>query len=120
MSNWAGMILLGIGILFNILGCIGLIRLPDTYNRLQAAAKCVTMGTCLVLLGVVILSGFGEHAPLSAKCLLCLVFVLITSPTAADALAKGAHASGVKLWQGSVVDKYEEDHPSKGENKETP
>jgi hypothetical protein len=27
-------------------------------------------------------------------------------PTAAHAIAKGAYASGVKLWEKSVVDKY--------------
>ena len=39
-----------------------------------------------------------------------MVFILITSPTAAHALARGAHASGVKLWKDSVVDKYAEDN----------
>jgi multicomponent Na+:H+ antiporter subunit G len=41
--------------------------------------------------------------------LLCAAFVLITSPVAAHALARGAHLGGVPLWKGSVVDKYEED-----------
>jgi multicomponent Na+:H+ antiporter subunit G len=43
------------------------------------------------------------------KCLICMVFLLVTSPTAAHALARGAHAFGVRLWEGSVVDKYAED-----------
>jgi len=42
----------------------------------------------------------------SAKAIICAVFILITSPTAAHAIAKGAYASGVKLWENSVVDKY--------------
>ena len=46
-------ILITIGIIFNLLGCIGIIRLPDTYNRLQAATKAVTLGCCSILLGVV-------------------------------------------------------------------
>jgi multisubunit Na+/H+ antiporter MnhG subunit len=33
---------------------------------------------------------------------------MVTSPTAAHAIAKGAYASGVKLWEESVVDKYSE------------
>jgi multicomponent Na+:H+ antiporter subunit G len=40
---------------------------------------------------------------------LCAAFVLLTSPVAAHALAKGAHMSGVKLWEKSVVDKYDEE-----------
>jgi len=45
---------------------------------------------------------------LAAKAIICAVFILITSPTAAHAIAKGAYASGVKLWEKSVVDKYAE------------
>ena len=110
MSDAIGIIVLIIGLAFNVLGCVGLIRLPDIYNRLQAATKCVTLGTCMVLIGVMILAGFGESVMLSVKCLVCMIFILITSPTAAHALSRGAHASGVKLWEKSVIDKYEEDN----------
>ena len=50
-------ILISIGVVFDIVGAIGLIRLPDVYNRLQAATKCVTLGTCLILIGVLVHSG---------------------------------------------------------------
>ena len=103
MSDVIGYILIAVGILFNIFGCIGLVRFPDVYNRLQAATKCVTLGTVLLLVGVGLVSGIG---PTAAKAIICAVFVLITSPTAAHAIAKGAYASGVKLWEKTVVDKY--------------
>jgi len=41
------------------------------------------------------------------KALLCIVFLLLTAPVSAHALARGAHISGVKLWEKSVCDKYE-------------
>ena len=103
MTDIIGYILITIGILFNIFGCIGLVRFPDVYNRLQASTKCVTLGTILLLVGVAVISGLGA---ISAKAIICAVFILITSPTAAHAIAKGAYASGVKLWEKSVVDKY--------------
>ena len=109
MSSTPAVVLLCVGLLFNLLGCAGLVRFPDLYNRLQAATKCVTLGTCMVLIAGAVESGFGAGAPTSIKCLLCMVFVLITSPTAAHALARGAHASGVTLWEKSVVDRFEED-----------
>lgn len=105
MSDIAGYILIAVGILFDIFGCIGLVRFPDVYNRLQASTKCVTLGTILLLLGVALISGFG---PTSAKAITCAVFILITSPTAAHAIARGAYSSGIKLWEKSVVDKYAE------------
>jgi len=112
MTDIAGYILITIGILFNLFGCIGLVRFPDVYNRLQASTKCVTLGTILLLFGVAVISGIG---PTSAKAIICAVFILVTSPTAAHAIAKGAYASGVKLWENSVVDKYAENNPTKTE-----
>ncbi|MHC4640972.1 MAG: monovalent cation/H(+) antiporter subunit G [Planctomycetota bacterium] len=105
MTDIIGYILIIIGILFNIFGCIGLVRFPDVYNRLQASTKCVTLGTVLLLVGVAIISATGAT---SAKAIICAVFILITSPTAAHAIAKGSYASGVPLWEDSVVDKYAE------------
>jgi multicomponent Na+:H+ antiporter subunit G len=107
MSEGIGLALLIIGISFDIVGCIGLVRLPDIYNRLQAATKCVTLGTCMILLSVVFYTGVGA---ISAKALLCIWFVLITSPTGAHAIARAAHRSGIRLWEGSYMDKYAEDH----------
>ena len=103
MNEIIGCALITIGVLFNLGGCIGLIRMPDIYNRLQAATKCVTLGTCSILFGVFVYAGFSA---LGVKALLCIVFILITSPTAAHALAKGAYKDGVKLWKGSVADFY--------------
>ncbi|MHC4647510.1 MAG: monovalent cation/H(+) antiporter subunit G [Planctomycetota bacterium] len=105
MIDVIGYILIVIGILFDIFGCIGLVRFPDVYNRLQASTKCVTLGTILLLIGVAICAGSGGT---SGKAIICAVFILITSPTAAHAIAKGSYASGVPLWENSVVDKYAE------------
>lgn len=101
-----GMVFIIIGLGFDVFGCIGLLRLPDVYNRLQATTKCVTLGTCSILLGTFISKGLGATG---VKAILVAVFLLLTSPVAAHALARGGHKSGVKLWPKSVVDKYEQD-----------
>ncbi|HIC95969.1 TPA: Na+/H+ antiporter subunit G [Candidatus Bipolaricaulota bacterium] len=106
MSEPIGLALISTGILFDLIGCIGLIRLPDIYNRLQAATKTVTLGTCLILIGVAVVSGI---VAVQIKAILTLALVLVTSPTAAHALARGAYSFGVKLWEGSVVDRYGKD-----------
>jgi len=113
MSETIGYVLISIGVAFDILGCVGLVRLPDVYNRLQAATKCVTLGTCMILIGAAVMAfGRGLDA-LAVKALICTGFVLLTSPTGAHALARGSHKSGVPLWQGSVVDKYQEAEENK-------
>jgi len=106
MSSIIGLIFISLGLAFDLFGALGLVRLPDVYNRLQAATKCVTLGTCSILFGTFLIVG-----PTAAgiKALLCMVFLLLTSPVAAHAIARGAHRAGVKLWEKSVVDKYLED-----------
>ncbi len=109
MNEIVAQIIIGIGLAFDLFGCVGLVRLPDVYNRVQAATKCVTLGTCLILLGTAI---WGASAAMGIKAILCAVFILLTSPVAAHAIARGAYKSGVRLWEGSVVDRYgEEMHP---------
>lgn len=102
---YLGIIIIGIGIFFDLAGCVGLIRFPDVYNRLQAGTKCVTLGTCSILFGIFIINGF---TPAGTKALLVMVFVLVTSPTGAHALARGAYRYGVRLWSGSEKDDYSE------------
>ena len=106
MNNTLGIIFIGVGLAFDFFGCLGLLRLPDVYNRLQASTKCVTLGTCSIMFGVFLMLG-----PTAAgiKALLCIIFLILTAPVSAHAIARGAHRSGIKLWEGSVVDRYAED-----------
>lgn len=106
MNEMIGIVLFIIGAGFNFFGCLGLMRLPDVYNRLQASTKCVTFGTIFILFGVLISSGFTATG---MKAVLCLIFILITSPTAAHAISRGAHRSGIALWKKSVIDVYQQD-----------
>jgi multicomponent Na+:H+ antiporter subunit G len=103
VSYW----LLGIGLAFDLFGCIGLVRLPDVYNRAQAATKCVTLGTCVILLGVAVRAfGAGPDWPMGVKAILCAAFILLTSPVAAHAVCRGAYLSGVPLCDQSVTDSF--------------
>ena len=107
--------LMSVGVIFDVIGCLGLVRLPDVYNRLQAGTKCVTLGTCSILLGAALMVGGLAGA---AKALLCMFFILLTSPTGAHALARGAHAAGIPLSDRTVVDAYA--RAKAGKSKEAP
>ena len=117
MTETLGITVIVIGVLFDIFGCIGLLRLPDVYNRLQSATKCVTVGTCFILVGSLVLI---DSVPGTVKGVLCIAFILITSPTAAHALARAAHRSGIALWEHSGVDQYEEDLQRRAGKEEAP
>ena len=105
MNETIGLILILIGVLFDISGCVGLVRLPDVYNRIQASTKCVVLGTALILFGSVIWIG---TLHMLIKGLVCILFILITSATAAHALSRGAYRAGVAMCEESVVDRYAE------------
>ncbi|HOG75838.1 MAG TPA: monovalent cation/H(+) antiporter subunit G [Candidatus Marinimicrobia bacterium] len=105
-----GMAFILIGVTFDFLGVLGLVRLPDVYNRLQAATKCVTFGSAGLLFGVFILQGFNSFG---FKVLIGTVFIFLTSPVAAHVIARAAHRSGIKLTKETVVDQYQEDHELK-------
>ena len=102
-------ILLGIGVFFNLLAGIGLLRFPDVYTRLHAGTKCTTFGS-IFLIGSVVLLGLknwwiGETngSVLAIHSIVALAAILITNPTGAHAIARAAHRSGVKPI-GAVVD----------------
>ncbi|HOK26706.1 MAG TPA: monovalent cation/H(+) antiporter subunit G [Bacteroidales bacterium] len=97
------MIIISIGVLFNFFGCIGLIRLPDVYNRLQAATKCVTLGCCSILLGVFIHFGFTDAG---IKGLIAIPLLFFSATVAAHALIRGTYHFGVKMSDKSVKDDY--------------
>ena len=106
MNETIGIFFIVVGLVFDFFGCLGLIRLPDVYNRLQASTKCVTLGTCSILFGLFLFKGISAAG---IKAILCILFIILTAPVSAHALARGAHKSGVKLWEKSVCDQYEED-----------
>jgi len=95
-----GTTIIGIGALFLFLGSLGVFRLPDVYNRLQAGTKCTTLGAFLTIIGV----GIAQPDWLP-KTLVIALFILITNPISNHAMGRASRKSGVSLCDRSVVDK---------------
>ena len=123
MNSTISIIFLVIGVVFNLFGCIGLLRLPDVYNRLQSSTKCVTLGTCSILLSLLIYYGFNE---IGVKALLAIPLLFFSATVAAHALVRGSYLFGIKLGDKTVIDEYkaaapvsktkETDHDALSEN----
>ncbi len=103
-------IFLGIGVFFNILAGVGLLRFPDVYTRLHAGTKCTTFGS-IFLIGSVILMGFKmwwdgnvNGSVLSIHSIFALIAILLTNPVGAHAIARAAHRSGVMPAKAVVDD----------------
>ena len=99
----AGAIITLFGSIFILLGAIGIIRMPDLYNRIQAGTKAVTLGTMLTLIGIALITpGW------IGKLVILIIFVLITNPVSSHVLGRAAHYIHIKYSSKTVVDKLEE------------
>ncbi|MEE4196857.1 MAG: monovalent cation/H(+) antiporter subunit G [Bacteroidales bacterium] len=100
----AGAILVLLGSIFLFLGALGLIRMPDVYNRIQAGTKASTLGTFLSLIGLLLIT-----PQWWGKLILLIIFILITNPVSSHVLARAAHFIGVPLADKTVTDKYKQE-----------
>ena len=90
-------------------GGIGIIRFPDFYTRMHAASVTDTLGTSLVLIGLMLLSPNGLVIMKLILMLLCTLFI---NPYASHALAKAALHNGMLPLQ-AKPDSQGGDKPSK-------
>ncbi len=84
-------LLILMGAMFLFLGALGLIRMPDVYNRIQAGTKATTLGALALLLGLAL-----RHPEWWAKLLIIAVFILLTSPVGSSTIARAAYLSGLR------------------------
>ena len=91
--NLVSSVFILVGSLSIIVGLLGVYRMPDFFTRLHAASIIDTLGAMLILFGLIMYHGMSI---VSVKLFLILVFILITTPTAAHALAKSALHGNLK------------------------
>lgn len=94
------------GGLFVLIGGIGIMRLPDLYTRMHAASLTDTMGTVMILFGIMLQAGLSLAA---FKLAAIAVFLLLTGPTATYALANAAMLSGQRPVDVEMPDDLPED-----------
>ncbi len=102
--DYLGGLLLVAGASFLFLGGLGIVRMPDLFNRIQAGAKTTTLGTLLILLG----AGF-LHPEWGFKLLLIGLFLLFTNPLSSQVLARAAHRVGIEKSSKTTVDMLAKD-----------
>jgi multicomponent Na+:H+ antiporter subunit G len=89
------------GTTFVLVAAIGLLRFPDFYTRIHAAAKAGTVGSALTLVALAIISH--ETAEV-LRAIAAIFFFFLTAPLSAHLLGKASHSAGYKFWEGSVLD----------------
>ncbi len=81
------------GGLFCAIGMLGLIRMPNLFARLHAASVTDTLGAGLIIIGLVLQAGF---TLVTAKLIIIMGLILLTSPVATHALAQAALHAGYR------------------------
>jgi multicomponent Na+:H+ antiporter subunit G len=110
--------LVAVGMAFSLSGVVGILRMPDLYNRIQCSSKTVTMGALPLLVALVVAQGpltpYGSHA------LLVALLLFVMNPLSSHALARAAYKAGVPMWEGSVLDQARPaDRPPAGGDRPT-
>ena len=86
-------VLLSLGGVFVLIGGVGALRMPDLYTRMHAASLTDTAGAILIITGIMLQAGASLA---SIKLAMILLFLLLTSPTATNALASAAMLAGTR------------------------
>lgn len=86
--------LIVVGSFFLTVGTVGLLRLPNVYNRLHATTKATTLGAASIFL-----AGFVYYGPGGAglTSLVGIVFLFLTAPTGAHMISRAAQRMGIEF-----------------------
>lgn len=103
---WLGSILCVIGGVSTVIASVGVLRFPDFYTRLHAASVTDTLGALTLLLGMAFLA---PAFPIVVKVVLIGLFLVLTGPTSAHAIANAAYTAGLEPLVGRILKSGETD-----------
>ena len=105
LLRFAGVLLIFAGAFFFVAATVGVIRMPDPYNRGHVAGKGDSPGFLLCLTGIWLYWLTVSPAE-SVKVLLIILFMLFANPIAVHSILRLCYRQGVKFAPGT---KFEEE-----------
>ncbi len=99
--QYLGLAFILLGSIFLFLGALGIYRMPDLYNRLQAGTKASTLGAMSVVLGIGLL-----QPNWLIKLIIIILFIGFANPLSSHALARASYRSGIKPFFKKEMDSY--------------
>ena len=93
------------GCFFAFAGAVGLVRMPDTFSRMQSSTNITTLGVLLTLVGaflyfLIVKGSWGS----AAKVVVIGVLTVLANPVGGHAIARAAYRIGIRPEQGLAVD----------------
>ncbi len=89
-------IVMCIGLVFVLIGVLGIYRFRDFYSRILIAAKVDTVGFLIICAGALIKEGFSWF---SLKVLLLIGIVMLINPVITHAIAHSAYHGGYRIHE---------------------
>ena len=84
-----GAFFLIVGAFFTFVGALGVLRMPDVFNKLQAGTKATTLGFLSIAVSMLFF-----QPSWALKIIIIAVFVLVTNPIGSHALARSVERNG--------------------------
>lgn len=100
--SWGAILFFGLGVIFGVMGNVGVLIFPDVYTRLQASSTCSTTSVFSVFVACMIVAGFSG---MTGKILVIALFFFVSSPISSHIIARFAWQSGMVPWRRSYTER---------------
>ncbi len=105
-----GEIFLMMGSFSLFIAAVGLLRMPDVYNRVQTGTKASTLGAIMSFIGIGLMAiDHWDETNWIGRVIVLIVFIIITNPVSSHVLMRAAYAMKIPLSKITSVDKLKED-----------
>ena len=96
---------IGGGCFFAFAGAVGIVRMPDTFSRMQSSTNITTLGVLLTLIGgflyfLLVKGSWGS----AAKMVVIGVLTVLANPVGGHAMARAAYRIGIRPKEGFAID----------------
>ena len=103
-------VFIAIGFIFALAGTKGVLKMPDTYCRMQASTCITTLGVLGVIVGAALYAFCVMGSPATGVKVIVIGLLVITiNPVGAHAIAKGAYRHGIRPDKEMEIDDFRRD-----------
>ena len=112
MSEIIVSIFILLGLLMMLAAAVGVLRLPDAYCRAHASGMSSTFGAMFFMVAALVYFTV-QTGTFPFKLFLIALFIFLTGPIGSHMLTRAAYFTGIKPWEGTVVDDLKDYTPPK-------
>ena len=98
------------GCFFAFAGAVGIVRMPDTFSRMQSSTNITTLGVLLTLVGAFLYCLLVMHSwGSAAKVVVIGVLTVLANPVGGHAIARAAYRIGIRPEKELVIDDLDDE-----------